>query len=105
MSRKRTNPTPALVGPQRLQRVMAAAGIGSRRECEIIIEEGRVEGGEGVLLAVDAAPEVLGMLSALAYTAANLGLRNVAPGGDLDWAIFVSANKAMPVALIAKAVV
>jgi 23S rRNA pseudouridine2605 synthase len=28
---------------QRLQRVMAAAGIGSRRECEIIIEEGRVE--------------------------------------------------------------
>ena len=43
MSRKRTNPTPALVGPQRLQRVMAAAGIGSRRECEIIIEEGRVE--------------------------------------------------------------
>ena len=30
-------------GPQRLQRVMAAAGIGSRRECEIIIQEGRVE--------------------------------------------------------------
>lgn len=30
-------------GPQRLQRVMASAGIGSRRECEIIIEEGRVE--------------------------------------------------------------
>jgi 23S rRNA pseudouridine2605 synthase len=29
--------------PQRLQRVMASAGIGSRRECEIIIEEGRVE--------------------------------------------------------------
>jgi len=28
---------------QRLQRVMAAAGIGSRRECELIIEEGRVE--------------------------------------------------------------
>ena len=28
---------------QRLQRVMAAAGVGSRRECEIIIEEGRVE--------------------------------------------------------------
>lgn len=27
----------------RLQRVMAAAGIGSRRECETIIEEGRVE--------------------------------------------------------------
>jgi 23S rRNA pseudouridine2605 synthase len=30
-------------GPQRLQRVMAAAGIGSRRECELIIQEGRVE--------------------------------------------------------------
>lgn len=28
---------------QRLQRVMASAGIGSRRECEVIIEEGRVE--------------------------------------------------------------
>ena len=27
----------------RLQRVMASAGIGSRRECELIIEEGRVE--------------------------------------------------------------
>ena len=43
MTRKQTNPTPSLVGPQRLQRVMAAAGIGSRRECEVIIEEGRVE--------------------------------------------------------------
>jgi 23S rRNA pseudouridine2605 synthase len=30
-------------GLQRLQRVMASAGIGSRRECETIIEEGRVE--------------------------------------------------------------
>ncbi|MFK7769442.1 MAG: pseudouridine synthase [Mariniblastus sp.] len=30
-------------GRQRLQRVMASAGVGSRRECEIIIEEGRVE--------------------------------------------------------------
>ncbi|MEL7497268.1 MAG: pseudouridine synthase [Planctomycetota bacterium] len=30
-------------GKQRLQRVMAAAGIASRRECEIIIQEGRVE--------------------------------------------------------------
>ena len=28
---------------QRLQRVMAAAGIGSRRECELLILEGRVE--------------------------------------------------------------
>ena len=30
-------------GKQRLQRVMASAGIASRRECEIIIQEGRVE--------------------------------------------------------------
>lgn len=30
-------------GRLRLQRVMASAGIGSRRECELIIEEGRVE--------------------------------------------------------------
>jgi len=44
---------------------------------------------------------VLGILSAVAYTTANLGLRSVAQGGDLDWAIFVSANKAAPVALIA----
>ena len=43
MARKQKNPLPALVGPQRLQRVMAAAGVGSRRECEVIIEEGRVE--------------------------------------------------------------
>lgn len=36
-SPKKTDPR------QRLQRVMAAAGIASRRECEIIIQEGRVE--------------------------------------------------------------
>ena len=30
-------------GKQRLQRVMAAAGVASRRECELIIQEGRVE--------------------------------------------------------------
>lgn len=30
-------------GEQRLQRVLASAGIGSRRECETLIEEGRVE--------------------------------------------------------------
>ena len=28
---------------QRLQKVLAAAGIGSRRQCEVLIEEGRVE--------------------------------------------------------------
>jgi len=45
-SRKTTaaaGPISAISGPQRLQRVMASAGVGSRRECEIIIEEGRVE--------------------------------------------------------------
>lgn len=49
--------------------------------------------------AIDGA--ALGILAAVAYTAANLGLRHVARGGDLDWALFVSANKAVPVTLIA----
>lgn len=39
----RKKPTKADDGRQRLQRVMAAAGVASRRECEIIIQEGRVE--------------------------------------------------------------
>ena len=30
-------------GEQRLQRALASAGLGSRRECEVLIEEGRVE--------------------------------------------------------------
>lgn len=30
-------------GPQRLQRLLAAAGFGSRRQCEDLIEEGRVD--------------------------------------------------------------
>ncbi len=43
-SKKKPASKPAgLSGPQRLQRVMASAGVGSRRECEVIIEEGRVE--------------------------------------------------------------
>lgn len=39
----RSTAASSTTGPQRLQRVMASAGVGSRRECEIIIEEGRVE--------------------------------------------------------------
>lgn len=42
-SRKRRELPEHLHGPQRLQRIMAAAGVGSRRECEQLIAEGRVE--------------------------------------------------------------
>ncbi|MFK8111704.1 MAG: pseudouridine synthase [Rubripirellula sp.] len=34
---------PSTSGPQRLQRVLALAGFGSRRQCEDLIEEGRVD--------------------------------------------------------------
>jgi drug/metabolite transporter, DME family len=43
----------------------------------------------------------LGLAAAVAYTVSNLGLRHVAAGGDLDWALFVAANKALPSMLIA----
>jgi 23S rRNA pseudouridine2605 synthase len=42
-SSTRDQKTGTVAGKQRLQRVMASAGVGSRRECEVIIEEGRVE--------------------------------------------------------------
>lgn len=42
-SRKKSARRKADDSLQRLQRVMASAGVGSRRECETIIEEGRVE--------------------------------------------------------------
>ena len=40
---KRPKTPPASSGPQRLQKVLAAAGVGSRRQCEELILEGRVE--------------------------------------------------------------
>jgi 23S rRNA pseudouridine2605 synthase len=48
MSRKRVPkdvglPGSDLSGPQRLQRLLAACGVGSRRDCERLIIEGRVE--------------------------------------------------------------
>lgn len=40
---KRPKSRSAPSGPERLQKVMAAAGVGSRRQCEELILEGRVE--------------------------------------------------------------
>ncbi|MFP6764445.1 MAG: DMT family transporter [Planctomycetaceae bacterium] len=44
---------------------------------------------------------VLGVISSIAYSAANLALREVAIPGDLDWAIWVTALKAVPAAIVA----
>ncbi|TWU65685.1 pseudouridine synthase [Crateriforma conspicua] len=41
-SAKRPSQNSASSGPQRLQRILAAAGFGSRRQCEDLIQEGRV---------------------------------------------------------------
>ena len=46
-----------------------------------------------------------GILSALAYTGANIALKQVAGPGDFDWAIWVSCIKAVPTALTAWALV
>jgi len=42
-----------------------------------------------------------GILSALAYTGANLALRQVAQPNDPDWAVWVSCMKAVPAAAVA----
>lgn len=42
-----------------------------------------------------------GILAAVAYTAANTALRQVAYQGDVDWAMWVSCNKAIPAAIAA----
>ena len=44
---------------------------------------------------------ILGIVSAVGYTGANLALRQVANPGDVNWAIWVTANKAVPAALVA----
>jgi drug/metabolite transporter (DMT)-like permease len=43
----------------------------------------------------------LGIVSALGYTGANLALKEVANSGDPNWAVWVTANKAVPAALVA----
>jgi len=43
----------------------------------------------------------LGVISSVAYSAANLALREVAIPGDLDWAVWVTALKAVPAAVVA----
>ncbi len=59
----RKNSQQVLAGPQRLQKVLASAGIASRRQCEQLILEGRVEiDGEIVTLLgtkVDAASQAI----------------------------------------------
>ena len=44
---------------------------------------------------------VLGVISSVGYSAANLALREVAIPGDFDWAVWVTALKAVPAAVVA----
>lgn len=43
---------------------------------------------------------ILGLISAVGYTGANLALRQVAVPNDIGWALWVTANKAVPAALV-----
>ncbi|MHC4879597.1 MAG: DMT family transporter [Planctomycetota bacterium] len=43
---------------------------------------------------------ILGLISAVGYSGANLALRDVAKPNDLGWAIWVTANKAWPAAIV-----
>ena len=43
---------------------------------------------------------VLGLVSAVGYSGANLALRDVAVPNDIGWAIWVTANKAWPAAIV-----
>jgi DME family drug/metabolite transporter len=44
---------------------------------------------------------LFGVLASITYTVANMALRHVAKPGDIDWAIWVSAVKAVPAAMAA----
>lgn len=44
---------------------------------------------------------VLGLVSAVGYTGANLALRQMAVPDDIGWAVWVTANKAVPAAVVA----
>ncbi len=48
---------------------------------------------------------LLGIVSSVSYSGANLALRNVAVPNDLGWAIWVTANKAWPAAILGWALV
>jgi len=48
---------------------------------------------------------VLALVSALTYTGASLALRELAIPNDIGWAVWVTANKAVPAAIVAWALV
>lgn len=48
---------------------------------------------------------LFGLLSALAYTAANIALREAAVDNNADWAIWISALKSVPATIVGWALV